>query len=121
MAEASNAWNALEGRRSRRNSKNYEDTDLRTAFEAIDKDCSGTIEENELEQAIREMDPTLSSITVKEMMNFADSDGDGKVTFDEYKKIMLYKPSKQYMKEQADKGTDAAAKLGTGATSTKAA
>ncbi len=78
MAEASNAWNALEGRRSRRNSKNYEDTDLRTAFEAIDKDKSGTIEENELEQAIREMDPTLSSITVKEMMNFADSDGDGK-------------------------------------------
>lgn len=39
------------------------------------------------------MDPNCKPETVDEMMKFADDDEDGKVTFEEFKKIMLYKPS----------------------------
>ena len=38
------------------------------------------------------MDPNATEATIKDMIGFADSDGDGTVSFEEYKKIMLYKP-----------------------------
>ena len=38
------------------------------------------------------MDPTADDSTVADMMGFADHDGDGKVSFEEFCKIMLYKP-----------------------------
>mgnify|MGYP006142623069 CR=1 FL=1 len=38
-------------------------------------------------------DPNISGAKCKEMMQFADADGDGKVVFEEYKKILMYKPS----------------------------
>ena len=38
-------------------------------------------------------DPHISGAKCKEMMEFADTDGDGKVVFEEYKKILMYKPS----------------------------
>ena len=41
------------------------------------------------------MDPNCKSATIDEMMAYADDDDDGKVTFEEFKKIMLYKPSSQ--------------------------
>ena len=33
------------------------------------------------------------SQVIEDMMSFADKDGDGKVSFEEFKKIMLYKPA----------------------------
>lgn len=92
--QMSDQWNSLGGRRSRRGSRDYTDEALKCAFDKVDKDKSGHIEHGELEAAIKEMDPNCSQQTVKEMMEFADKDGDGKVDFEEYKKIMLYKPSK---------------------------
>ena len=47
---------------------------------------------SQLKDAILEMDPTAADSQVKEMLEFADKDGDGKVSFEEFKKIMLYKP-----------------------------
>ena len=38
-------------------------------------------------------DPKISGAKCTEMMQFADTDGDGKVVFEEYKKILMYKPS----------------------------
>ena len=38
------------------------------------------------------MDPKATDKVISDMMKFADADDDGKVDFDEFKKIMLYKP-----------------------------
>lgn len=93
MASASDKWNALGGRRSRRGSRDYSDEAMQEAFKKIDKDGSGYIDGGELEAAIKAMDPNISKKTCTEMMDFADKDGDRKVSFEEYKKILLYKPS----------------------------
>ena len=131
LAEAAAEWNMLAGGgRNRRNSKDYTDEALMEAFHEIDTDKSGTIEEEELEAAIRKMDPSASGAKIRDMLDFADSDGDGKcvtaqflplpsraaappamliggplshmqtlalfarrVGFDEFKKIMMYKPN----------------------------
>lgn len=39
------------------------------------------------------MDPNCKPAVVDDMMAYADDDDDGKVNFEEFKKIMLYKPS----------------------------
>ena len=93
LMAASDAWNALGGRRSRRGSRDYTDESLKEAFERIDADHSGHIDHAELSAAIREMDANASAVTIAEMMSFADADGNGEVDFEEFKKIMLYKAS----------------------------
>ena len=134
LAEAAAEWNMLAGAgRNRRNSKDYSDEALLEAFQEIDTDKSGSIEEAELENAIRKMDPNASQAKVRDMLDFADADGDGQcvpllllpsgaavppglfpgapslpthlsylhalallapsVTFEEFKKIMLYNPN----------------------------
>ena len=78
LAEAAAEWNMLAGGgRNRRNSKDYSDEALLEAFQEIDTDKSGSIEEAELESAIRKMDPNASQAKVRDMLDFADSDGDG--------------------------------------------
>jgi len=95
LAEAAAEWNMLAGGgRNRRNSKDYTDESLLEAFHEIDTDKSGSIEEAELEAAIRAMDPSASAAKIRDMLDFADADGDGLVTFEEFKKIMMYNPGK---------------------------
>jgi len=136
LAEAAAEWNMLAGGgRNRRNSKDYTDESLLEAFHEIDTDKSGSIEEAELEAAIRAMDPSASAAKIRDMLDFADADGDGlcvpapllplpisggpvctvsrtplpprplshpytrallvpRVTFEEFKKIMMYNPGK---------------------------
>ena len=78
LAEAAAEWNMLAGGgRNRRNSKDYTDESLLEAFHEIDTDKSGSIEEAELEAAIRAMDPNASSAKIRDMLDFADADGDG--------------------------------------------
>ena len=63
------------------------------AFEEIDTDKSGQIDHAELSAAILKMDPKATDKVISDMMKgFVDADDDGKVDFDEFKKIMLYKP-----------------------------
>ena len=50
MASASDAWQALGGRRSRRGSRDYSDEALQQAFNEIDSDKSGHIDREELEK-----------------------------------------------------------------------
>ena len=83
LAEAAAEWNLLAGGRggggqNRRNSKDYSGDALLEAFEAIDMDKSGSIDESELEAAIRAVDPSASGAKIRDMLDFADSDGDGK-------------------------------------------
>ena len=100
MAEASDAWNKLgQGRRARRGSRDlevYNDAALKQAFQTIDTDKSGSIEQSELTSAIRAMDPNASDQVIIDMIKYADADKDGKVDFEEFKKIMLYKPEEDY-------------------------
>ena len=96
MAEASEAWNKLgQGRRARRGSRDlavYNDDALKAAFDTVDTDSSGFIDKAELSNAIKAMDPSAKDETIEQMMSFADANDDGKCDFDEFKKIMLYKP-----------------------------
>ena len=41
-------------------------------------------------QAIRKVDGNIVAADLDNMYEFADKDGDGKISFDEFKKIMLY-------------------------------
>lgn len=150
LAEAAAEWNMLAGGgRNRRNSKDYSDEMLLEAFQEIDIDKSGSIEEAELEAAIRKMDPNASNAKIRDMLDFADSDGDGQcvpllllpsgaavppglfpgapylpthlshlhalallapsVTFEEFKKIMLYNPNTAAKPAEAPAEGDAAA------------
>ena len=64
------------------------DAALKEAFDAIDTDRSGTLEESELTEAIKRANPSATDETVKQLMKYADKDGDGSITFDEYCQIM---------------------------------
>jgi len=108
LAEAAAEWNMLAGGRNRRNSKDYTDESLLEAFHEIDTDKSGSIEEAELEAAIRAMDPNASSAKIRDMLDFADADGDGQVTFEEFKKIMCYNPNSAAKKEGEPAAAEAA-------------
>ena len=93
MAAAADGWRALRG--SRRSSRDYSDEALMEAFKEMDTDGSGSIEQDELRNAILKMNPFESEKNIKEMMDYADEDGDGHVDFEEFKKIMLYKKPKE--------------------------
>ena len=64
------------------------------ATDEAEKDVS--IEQSELTSAIRAMDPNASDQVIIDMIKYADADKDGKVDFEEFKKIMLYKPEEDY-------------------------
>ena len=92
MAEASDAWNKLgQGRRARRGSRDlevYNDAALKQAFQTIDTDKSGSIEQSGLTSAIRAMDPNASDQVIIDMIKYADADKDGKVDFEEFKRAL---------------------------------
>ena len=93
IAEASSVWQNLGGfKRNRRNSKELNEDELREAFNKIDKDGSGSIDREELEEALnKEMEAEGKKLTadqIDQLMNFADADGNGEIDFDEYKTII---------------------------------
>jgi len=91
MADASKIWKELGGfkvNRRRSASKELDSDQLRKAFDDIDADGSGEIDEAELSKALKNMDSTIKDETVKKLFTFADTDGSGSITFEEYKNIM---------------------------------
>ncbi|KAF9357727.1 hypothetical protein BGX34_009255 [Mortierella sp. NVP85] len=62
--------------------------DLREAFDVFDKDKDGLITNSELQGAMRNLGENLSQNEIDEMMREADKDGDQKISFDEFKKMM---------------------------------
>lgn len=64
------------------------DEALRKAFDSIDADLSGTIEEGELTAAIKAANPSATDEIIKKLIEHADTDGDGTIDFEEYKTIM---------------------------------
>ncbi|CAL4918729.1 unnamed protein product [Urochloa decumbens] len=73
--------------------RKLKDTDseekLREAFDVIDKDQDGYISATELRQVMTNLGEKVTDQEVEEMMREADTDGDGRVSFEEFKRRIL--------------------------------
>jgi len=58
--------------------------DVRASFDELDRDKSGYLEKNELVELLKRMGCSASNKNVDEVMEKLDSDGDGKISFDEF-------------------------------------
>jgi len=67
--------------------KQTDDDDLRKAFEVFDRDHDGYVSAKDLKLAMRSLGEKLSEVELREMINEADKDGDGKVNFDEFQSM----------------------------------
>ena len=58
--------------------------ELKKAFEVLDENKDGVISKDELSKLLGGLGEDVTDEVVTEMMNLADTDGDGKVNFDEF-------------------------------------
>ena len=58
--------------------------ELKKAFEVLDENKDGVISKDELSKLLGGLGEDVTDDVVTEMMNLADTDGDGKVNFDEF-------------------------------------
>ena len=71
----------------------YTEDELRVVFTEIDTDNSGDIDFAELKVALNGMSAVgskMSDAEVKKMLNLGDTDGDARVSFEEFKNCLLY-------------------------------
>ena len=61
------------------------------AFKVLDKDGSGSISESELRQIMNNIGEDVTDEEIKEMMNEADLDGDGQVSFKEFAAMIKFR------------------------------
>lgn len=69
----------------------FADDELRVVFSEIDRDKSGYIELEELRFALNKMSLDSGEVTdekVRKMLHLGDTDGDSKVSFDEFRQII---------------------------------
>ena len=61
---------------------------------------SGDIDQAELLDALKQINPDADAATVEGMLSFADEDGDRQVSFEEFKQIMVKqkKPPKTFVR-----------------------
>ena len=58
--------------------------ELKKAFEVLDENKDGVISKEELSKLLGGLGEDVTDDVVTEMMNLADTDGDGKVNFEEF-------------------------------------
>ncbi|KAL8171157.1 hypothetical protein V2J09_022961 [Rumex salicifolius] len=68
--------------------KDTEEEELKEAFKVFDKDQNGFISPSALRQVMINLGEKLTDEEVEQMINEADSDGDGLVNFDDFVKFM---------------------------------
>lgn len=66
-----------------------QEADLKEAFKIFDRDKDGFIDMKELKKVANMLGATLSKEEVDEFMREADVDGNGKLDYDEFVKMML--------------------------------
>jgi len=95
MSAVQQNWSATAALRSRtrRQSKEFADDDLKLTFDELDTDKSGKLNRDEIRAAIKKVDPDASDDKVEEMVKFADKNGDGEIDFEEFKKAVTTKPA----------------------------
>lgn len=69
---------------------NSEIRDLKEAFDLYDLDRNGRISANELHSVMKNLGEKCSVQDCKRMISKVDSDGDGCVDFEEFKKMMIH-------------------------------
>ena len=75
----------MENRMSDENSE----ADIIEVFKVFDEDGSGNIGASELAHVLSNLDEPLTPAEVQWIVNEADVDGDGTISFDEFKKMMM--------------------------------
>jgi|TARA_B110000008_G_scaffold256490_1_gene273949 calmodulin len=75
----------MENRMSDENSE----ADIIEVFKVFDEDGSGNIGASELAHVLSNLDEPLTPAEVKWIVDEADVDGDGTISFDEFKKMMM--------------------------------
>jgi len=83
MQTSSKAWRKLSA------TKNFDEKALERAFQSIDIDRDGSLDEGEIRLAIKNVAPQITEVEITLMLATADKDDDHKITFDEWKTLML--------------------------------
>lgn len=68
---------------------NDREEEIRQAFKVFDKDGNGYVTADELKAVMASLGEKLSDAEVMEMVKEADSNGDGKIDYQEFVKMML--------------------------------
>ena len=63
--------------------------ELRDAFAVFDTDNSGAIDRKELKRLMKKLGQALSEAELDAMMDEVDENGDGEISFEEFKALML--------------------------------
>ena len=76
---------------ARRMKDSDSEEELKEAFRVFDKDQNGFISAAELRHVMANLGERLTDAEVDEMVREADVDGDGRINFDEFVKVMMAK------------------------------
>jgi Ca2+-binding EF-hand superfamily protein len=90
--------------------KKRQDAVLRKAFDQIDKDKSGKLDEHEMGIALRSTGAALTDSEVADLMMQADEDGDGQIDFGEFRHVIRKRNGKS-KKERARVASDTLAHI----------
>ncbi|KAJ3452584.1 calmodulin [Anaeramoeba flamelloides] len=63
--------------------------ELKQAFDLIDTDGNGVLDEKEIKQLFKQFGQELTDEEYKQMMSEVDTDGNGVVDFEEFKKMFF--------------------------------
>lgn len=63
--------------------------ELRDAFAVFDTDNSGSIDRKELKRILKKLDQKLTDAELDAMMAEVDTNGDGEISFEEFKALMV--------------------------------
>ena len=88
MQTASKAWRKLSA------TKTFGEKELKEAFERIDIDHSGQLDEGEIRLAIKNVAPQITPMEIALMLATADKDGDHMITFPEWMQLMRHDAEK---------------------------
>ncbi|GAA5816565.1 hypothetical protein MFLAVUS_010095 [Mucor flavus] len=69
-------------------SENDDTDDLQEAFKVFDADGNGVIDRNELHKVMSSLNETLTEQELDAMIREADINGDGQISFEEFKAMM---------------------------------
>lgn len=61
------------------------DADIRAAFDSFDKDGNGSIDKDEIAKVCEELGVDASGSEIADLLKEADENGDGKISFEEFK------------------------------------
>jgi len=84
MEQAAKSWRKLAAARD------YDEKELERVFNAVDRSGDGTLDHGEVRLAIKSVAPQITEMDITIMLKTSDTDGDSKITFEEWKKLMLH-------------------------------